>query len=300
MRNSNKINLKAFNHKRDLIKKNEKLQMGIKELSAQPPLYDFVKCKVDNNELFEMFLGGNDDGVALRFYWNDSYEEYSLSLWTKISKFLEKKDFILDIGAHTGAYALASMSVSQANVAAFEPYALNFARLKMNAKANGYRANNLFMVAVSDANGSVPFTINTDPTYLTTGGKVGKSEKGFSYVVPSVALDDFISDELKASVKLIKIDTEGHEARCLKGAERLIEVSKPIIFFESIDAESGKEVEAFFSRHNYLIYEIDDINHTLKLVDGVSPRLDQKGRPIMSLLNRLAVHSEKKSILLEI
>ena len=91
MRNSNKINLKAFNHKRDLIKKNEKLQMGIKELLAQPPLYDFVKCKVDNNELFEMFLGGNDDGVALRFYWNDSYEEYSLSLWTKISRFLEKK-----------------------------------------------------------------------------------------------------------------------------------------------------------------------------------------------------------------
>ena len=41
---------------------------NIGELHTLPLLFDFVGCHINNENKFCMFLGGGDDGVALRFF----------------------------------------------------------------------------------------------------------------------------------------------------------------------------------------------------------------------------------------
>ena len=58
---------------------------NINELSQMPELFDWVNCDVGVENKFHMFLGGKDDGVALRFFWNGSYEKYTLKTTTNFS-----------------------------------------------------------------------------------------------------------------------------------------------------------------------------------------------------------------------
>ena len=77
-----------------------------------PELFDWVNCDVGVENKFHMFLGGKDDGVALRFFWNGSYEKYTLKIWSELAKKI--KGFALDIGAHTGCYSLAALAAAVA------------------------------------------------------------------------------------------------------------------------------------------------------------------------------------------
>jgi FkbM family methyltransferase len=268
--------------------------MGIDELLRQPPHFNFVECNVGGSNLFKMFLGGRDDGVALRFLWNGEYEAHTLNLWTKLSKSFKEDTIILDVGAHTGSYTLAALSVTKSTVVAFEPYNMNFARLKMNVDANGFPSNNLFMAAVSDVKGTTQFSVNTEPNYLSAGGKI--DDKG-GYTVSTILLDDIIKD--KATVRMIKLDTEGHEDKCLRGAEDIVKIAKPVIFFESIESDIGNNVEQFLKSNEYNIFQVDDRAKTLNKVDSVKPCLDHFGRPEMHLLNRIAIHKSENPYILD-
>ena len=99
-------NLEVLNIRNQLIKENK--NFGIKELLKMPPYYDWINCKVTDSDFFYMFLCGNDDGVAMRFFWNCAYERCTLYLWNSIAKRVKKDFLILDIGAHTGSYSLAA------------------------------------------------------------------------------------------------------------------------------------------------------------------------------------------------
>jgi len=85
-------------------------QLDITQLAALPPLYDWVHCSSGHSG-FRMMLAADDDGIALRFFWNGSYEKTTLKAWAHYAK---KVGFAIDIGAHTGAYTLAAMVFSKA------------------------------------------------------------------------------------------------------------------------------------------------------------------------------------------
>jgi hypothetical protein len=59
---------------------------GIGELLNKPVFFDWVDCRLKENIHFQMFLAGADDGVAMRFFWNGSYEKTTLSLWGEFAK----------------------------------------------------------------------------------------------------------------------------------------------------------------------------------------------------------------------
>jgi hypothetical protein len=108
----------------------------INELRAMPPLFDWVDCSADGSN-FKMLLGGDDDGIALRFLWNGSYEKTTLGIWTRLAR---QSQVIVDVGAHTGAFTLAALAArADAQVISFEPYMLNFARLSLNLRATAFR-----------------------------------------------------------------------------------------------------------------------------------------------------------------
>ncbi len=255
-----------------------------------PDLYDWVECSHGDGETFYMFLGGRDDGVALRFLWNGQYERTTLKAWSWFSRQMD--GIIIDIGAHTGAYTLASLaSCSKSAVISFEPHFMNFARLNLNLRVNNKTTKNSFMMAVGERNEILPFSISTSLDYLSTGGSIGARENGFTTNVQAVALDSFFDDPEKNRVQLIKVDVEGYEGQCLRGMEGIISKNRPVIFFECIGVSAGEAVQEILSEYGYHFYEVDDQSGKTTRTMLIRPILDIDGRPIMSRLNRIAMPS---------
>jgi FkbM family methyltransferase len=265
-------------------------EFGISELLAKPPYWGWVPC-ANGAERFYMLLGGRDDGVALRFFWNGSYERTTLAAW---SWFARRTACIIDVGAHTGAYSLAAFAAAgtASRVISFEPHFMNFARLNLNLRANGFPTVNACMLGVGAREEILPFTIRTGLDYLTTGGTIGSGNGGFTTSIRVVSLDEFLSRGLRPTVGLVKIDVEGFEAHCLAGMHALLEEARPTVFFECIDRTAGAEVQAILADYGYRFYLVDDRDGSVSAVDEIVPQLDAAGRPLMHRLNRVATRDE--------
>ena len=258
---------------------------SIQELRQMPPYWGWVTCKTGISN-FQMFLGGPDDGVALRFFWNGCFKKTTLKTWSSHAK---KGGIILDIGAHTGSYTLAALSANHsATVIAFEPHFMNYARLNLNLRANGFQTEDAFMLAVGNRDEILPFTIKTGLDYLTTGGSLGRQENGFVFNVQTVALDNFFPDEAKARIKLVKIYAEGLEAECLSGMRSILEKAKPDLFFECVHAKTGREVQPILASYGYQFYEVGELDGSITRVERIEPRLDAQGNILEYRKNRIA------------
>jgi FkbM family methyltransferase len=169
---------------------------------------------------------------------------------------------------------------------------MNFARLNLNLRANGFPTIDACMLGVGARDEILPFTIQTGLDYLTTGGTVAVRQGGFTTGIQVVPLDEFLPREIRSTVGLVKIDVEGFEAQCLAGMHSLLEESHPILFFECIDRTAGAEVQAILEDYGYRFYLVDDRDGSVSEVDEVSPQLDAAGRPLMHRLNRVATRDE--------
>jgi FkbM family methyltransferase len=256
------------------------------------PYWGWVNCKAGPSN-FYMFLGGRDDGVALKFLWNGSYEKRTMELWSTMSKF---SDVVLDIGAHTGSYTLAAkQSNSSATVISFEPNYVNYSRLNLNLRLNGFNTEGAYMLAAGESNKQTLFTVSGNSDYHSSGGHIGNKNGNNNYLVSVVTVDSFIKTHLWSKNMLVKIDTEGFEAECLRGMSALIKHSHPIIFFECILKNPGKEVEEILKEQDYVFYIVDDKSGLIELTDTIRPENDTKGKLIMSKLNRIAVYKDAHS-----
>ena len=265
---------------------------SIEELSQMPAYFGWVKCQhFAENEPFVMFLGGNDDGIALRFFWNNSYEKTSLKIWSELS--IDSR-LIIDVGAHTGVYSLAALtSNKQAEVISFEPNFLNFGRLNLNLRANTFSTKNTFMLGVGKVEENAAFSIPFGFDYLSTGGALGSKDDQLTYSASIVSLDSFLRQDQRSMVDLVKIDTECHEDLVLEGMAGVLLKSRPILLFECIDKEVGTAVKEILLEYDYNFYLVDEVNGKVMPVDEIEPIFGQDGRPVFHLLNRIACPDNK-------
>lgn len=265
---------------------------GISELLKFPKFFDWVDCRLSESSVsFKMYLAGADDGVALRFFWNGCYEKATLNLW---GGFVRRGGIIIDIGAHTGAYTLAAFAVDpNARVISFEPHFMNFARLNMNLRGNGCSGSDIHMLGVGEEGGTLPFSVATDVSYLTSGGSIGARENAIVTNIQVVSLDQCLPDPTASEINLIKIDTEGHEGACLRGMVNVIQNSRPVIFLECINGESGSAVTSILKSMNYQFFIIDDVTGMIYPVNDISPQTDASGYLVKNRLNRIAVPNQE-------
>ena len=285
-------NDKTKKYRKSLDKKNF---FNIVELRNMPKYFGWVNHCINNNLNVKLFLGGDDDGVALRCFWNNHYEEQTLKLWFELTNI---EGIILDIGAHTGIYSLiANCSINKGAVFSFEPYYMNFARLNLNLRANAISTQNAFMLAIGSKNEKLPFSVDPNTDYLTSGGKLGAFNKKKILPVQTITIDEFLDNKAQTHVKVIKIDVEGHEFECLKGMEMTLSKSKPIIFFECISKTNMMSIEKFLNNLNYKLFLIDDFKLKIREVSNLEPYFDTNGQLIHNLINRLAVDSSKINLI---
>lgn len=264
------------------------------EMIRAEQAWGFTRCRTGAHE-FYMALLGNDDGVALRFYNTGYYEKSTTQIWTEMSL---RSRTVLDIGAHTGSYSIAARIASPSSkVISFEPHYLNFARLALNLRANGYKSSDIYMIAASDSNQNVYFQVPKSDAYHSSGGNVavnGQKTLNDGYWVTAVSIDDFLTKDTRKTVELVKIDVEGHELNVLLGMSQLISEMRPTVFFECI-TESNNELEKFFKNQGYKLYCVDDHSGQIEEIDEITPIYVSKDKLDMNRLNRIALHPSRSS-----
>lgn len=143
---------------------------------------------------------------------------------------------ILDVGAHMGNHSVYFGKILNRRILSFEPNKKVYPTLKENLDKNNIQGE-AFPLAVGDFQGFVSIEAEDESNLGSAHiGKNGKEE------VQIVELDTFLPKDIKVS--LIKIDVEGYEANVIKGAEKLIERSKPVLLVECISVKALKNIHS--------------------------------------------------------
>jgi FkbM family methyltransferase len=171
-------------------------------------------------------------------------------------RYLRPHEAFLDVGANIGFYSLlASYSNGNGPVLAFEPHPVASERLRENAAVNSLQNIRVLQVALGDTSGSGLLTTDLfDQNRIATTNDIGTTAS-----VRLSTLDAELAQQQidPGTVSMVKIDTEGFEARVLRGAASLLK-TKPgpvwIVEMTGLGLRYGSddaEVEAIFMKHGY-------------------------------------------------
>lgn len=150
----------------------------------------------------------------------------------EITRHLREGDCVVDVGANVGHYTcqMAHCVGASGRVLAFEPIPLSFALLTANVRAAGLLSVTLFNIALSS---HAAFSRMTVPRYehtrLHNYYRAHIAADG-QYPVLCLPLDAI---PIPRSVRLVKIDAEGHDLQVLLGMEALLRRDRPILIVES-------------------------------------------------------------------
>ncbi len=181
-------------------------------------------------------------------------EVFEPEITERIKQTLRPGDVFVDVGANIGYYTLqASQAVGFGGlVLAFEPSPSNLGVLGRHVALNACENVLIFSEALSDHDGvarlSLPLYFNPGVCSLGVGPSAdGTFHEGFT--VTSTRRFDKVwqSLQLNRSVKLIKIDAEGHELHVIRGMEQLLQSTTDLQIVCELSPESYSLGE--FIRH---------------------------------------------------
>jgi FkbM family methyltransferase len=168
------------------------------------------------------------------------------------SRVFPKNRNIIDAGANLGLHsiALAKLACQGERVYAFEPHPEILPLLIYNTRE--YRNIRCFPKAASDRKAifhmpSVANSSNSDGTPLSTSGNL-ESYKVESCTIDSLALKN---------IGLMKIDVEGHEMSCIRGAQKTILRDHPVLIVEICGGHSLETAEPSIKAE--IVARIDEI-----------------------------------------
>ena len=183
----------------------------------------FYKLNIIILKLVLRFIGYNHHGNL-----NESGEIHFLK---KICK--ENTSLCIDVGANKGEYSKYILENSNHSVVAFEPINDSYKKLKKYEKIFSKRFS-VFNLAISNESGQKKIYFEKNNLqWSSLDQKINKIDylknlKNFEKCRVT-KLDNFLkkSKRFKQNIKLIKIDTEGHEFEVLQGAKNVIKKFKP-------------------------------------------------------------------------
>lgn len=167
-----------------------------------------------------------------------------------LKNIISKNDFTIDVGSNIGVFTknLADLVGKEGLVIGIEPIPLTYEVLKSNIKYFGYKNVKLFNYAVSDRNGIVTMTIpssefGTDNFYEARITSARESS-GKTLQIDSITLDS-LTEKIDGKFSFVKIDVEGHELNCIKGAKNLLTKNKPILLIEVSEDPDNNSTTSF-------------------------------------------------------
>lgn len=183
-------------------------------------------------------------GSGVHGVWIGSYERTKL---LRVQAALSPGDVFFDIGAHAGIYSLAAARVlgEGGAIVAVEPNSANAARFVRHMSLNGIDSVRLIQAAASDVAGRATFSEGPNDYE-------GRLDPEGEVAVETVRLDD-----IQPAPSVIKIDVEGHEAAVLRGARRILDVDRPVVFVAVHGAAQHSECVQILEKCGYDIEWLD-------------------------------------------
>lgn len=149
-----------------------------------------------------------------------------------LTSLVAKNATILDVGANIGYYSIMlAKHASVGMVYSFEPSSREHDLLLKNISINALQNIKPFKQALGAKVGTEKLFID-ELNYGANSLLETSHTRQFEQVNVST-IDEIIQREGATTVNLIKIDVEGWEYEVLKGAQKVIEQFRPLIFFES-------------------------------------------------------------------
>lgn len=181
--------------------------------------------------------------------WFGSYEYEKQRAFQRAIK---PGDVVYDIGANVGFYTLLSsvLTGDQGRVYAFEPLPRNLRDLREHIEINGIVNCRVIEAAVAQEDGEACF----DPSLNRSQGRLSASG---TILVRTVALDSLLRQTSISPPSLMKIDIEGAEVECLRGAARTITSSRPIIFLATHGPDLHAACLGMFAKWGYHVRPLD-------------------------------------------
>lgn len=186
----------------------------------------------------------------MTYYMNNGLFEKSLIEWTK--QFCSKEKIMLDIGAHTGTYAI-SLADHCKQVYAFEPQKMTYYAL-----CGGVALSNIRNITCVNSGLGSEEQIGSQTLHIVSldGGGSSLSSSDSVFQTESIEIKTLDSYNLE-HVGFIKIDVEGNELSALRGALATLRKSNyPTILFE-MNTEQ-KDLLDFLRGLNYAIVPVNN------------------------------------------
>ena len=182
-----------------------------------------ISVKMDAG--FSLFLRPKCEYSRKRFLYRKA-EVYDLDFL--VNRLNINAEIILDVGANIG-YWSSYLAMYKKNIISFEPDPTTYKILEKNLLPF-QTYSKLENLAVGNLKGNVDFYLN--PIHSGDNSPIKGSENWDKISVPSCDLDSYLVSQKINDVGLIKIDVQGGELNCLKGANRSITTMLPIIVCE--------------------------------------------------------------------
>ncbi|MEM8911830.1 MAG: FkbM family methyltransferase [Planctomycetota bacterium] len=180
--------------------------------------------------------------------------------FTFIRAQLQQDDVLIDVGANVGHVGLLlSDIVRPADIVAFEPTPVTFARLEQNWKLNGQELPKLYPHAVGDVENDVLIPNPTSP--ITVNKPIhDECEKSADLVaVRLMPLDAFRHHWSERKIGLVKIDVEGFEAGVFAGAADTLHFDRPrLIMFESLAGGVDPKIDEVLKEARYEVFQLNE------------------------------------------
>jgi FkbM family methyltransferase len=213
--------------------------------------------KLDANSRVRIMNYGNTIENELFWLGTKGWEPKALDLWMTLCK---RSSVIFDVGANTGLYSLVSGKLNpSAEIYAFEPLPVIYSRLQHNLKINGLKAS-MHLIALTDEDGEAKiFSANTlSDTFDQASLNQSRIANGKYTIIKTKKLSTFIEDNAISNIDLIKIDVETFEAHVLRGMGKYLELFRPTMLIEILNAGIGREVFEMIKSFGYRYYRIDE------------------------------------------
>lgn len=192
------------------------------------PGVDFcIECRGEEFEN-DLFWRGYGKGLEGR----------SLAVWRKM---ISAADYIADVGANTGIYALSAQALRpRAKILAVEPSPRVFAKLQRNIALNGFPILAV-ECAASDHEGTAVLHDFPGPHQYSASLEPGM-QGTVEIEVRTATLDTLFAVHGFDRIDAIKMDIETHEPRAIRGMLAMIERSRPTMLIEILSSEIERHV----------------------------------------------------------
>lgn len=215
-----------------------------------------------------------DDAEALAYWLGEADDAERDTLLARIPR----DAVVCDVGANIGWWTIPlarHLAPGGGRVLAFEPVPGNRERLEWAINANAMRSHiEVAPVALGDTPGELGMWLKSAETGAASGTAALVTGDGPAHVkVPVVRLDDWTREHGITRCDLMKLDIEGAELMMLRGAERFIAETKPLIFGEfeaywlSTFGATFLDVAAWAERMRYRIKKWDPRTRTFTALE---------------------------------